>query len=285
MSESTLVDARTLHAHLAAPDWRVVDCRFDLANTAAGEAAYAAGHVPGAVYAHLDRDLSAPRTELSGRHPLPSPDAAAATFGRLGIDSHVQVVAYDDSAGMYAARLWWLLRWLGHARVAVLDGGLGAWRAAGFALTPDVPAIAPRTFLPEPRPRSLVNADELDGLLEGNACLLLDARAPERYEGRTEPLDPKAGHVPGARNHPYVRNLGADGRFLPAAELRERLLGRLRGRAPSEVVSMCGSGVTACHTLLALDVAGLPGGRLYPGSWSEWCRDPARPVATGPEPV
>jgi thiosulfate/3-mercaptopyruvate sulfurtransferase len=285
MSESTLVDARTLHAHLADPDWRVVDCRFDLANPAAGEAAFAAGHVAGAVYAHLDRDLSAPRTERSGRHPLPEPDAAAATFGRLGIDSRTQVVAYDDSAGMYAARLWWMLRWLGHERVAVLDGGLAAWRAAGFPLVVEATAVARREFVPRPRERALVNADELDGLLEGIACLLLDARAPERYEGRTEPLDPKAGHVPGARNHPYVRNLGPDGRFLPAAELRERLLARLHGRAPSEVVSMCGSGVTACHTLLALEVAGLPGGRLYPGSWSEWCRDPSRPVATGPEPA
>lgn len=285
MSESTLVDARTLHANLANPDWRVVDCRFDLTNPAAGEAAFATGHVAGAVYAHLDRDLSAPRTERSGRHPLPSPESAAATFGRLGIDSRVRVVAYDDSAGMYAARLWWMLRWLGHERVAVLDGGLAAWRAAGFPLVAESTPVAPRTFVPQPRARAVVNADELDGLLEGIACLLLDARAPERYEGRTEPLDPKAGHVPGARNHPYVRNLGPDGRFLPPDELRERLLARLRGRAPSEVVSMCGSGVTACHTLLALEIAGLPGGRLFPGSWSEWSRDPARPVATGPEPA
>lgn len=281
---STLVDARTLGAHLANPDWRIVDCRYDLANPAAGEAAYAAGHVPGAVYAHLDRDLSAPRTERSGRHPLPEPDAAAAAFGRLGIDSRVQVAAYDESGGMYAARLWWLLRWLGHERAAVLDGGWQAWRAAGLPVATEPGHPAARTFVAHPRQRAWVNADELDGLLEGNACLLLDARAPERYEGRAEPLDPKAGHVPGARSHPYVRNLGAEGRFLPPEELRERLLVRLRGRSSSEVVSMCGSGVTACHTLLALEVAGLPGGRLYPGSWSEWSRDPQRPVASGPEP-
>jgi thiosulfate/3-mercaptopyruvate sulfurtransferase len=280
-----LVDPRRLAAHLGDPDWRPVDCRFDLADPAAGGAAYAAAHVPGAAYAHLDRDLSAPRTERSGRHPLPDPAALAATFGRLGIDERVQVVAYDDAGGMFAARLWWLLRWLGHERVAVLDGGLAAWRAAGLPLSSEATAIAPRTFVPRPAPRAWVGADELDGLLEGNACLLLDARAPERYEGRAEPLDPKAGHVPGARNHPYVRNLGPDGRFLAPDELRARLLARLGGRAPSEVVSMCGSGVTACHTLLALEVAGLPGGRLYPGSWSEWSRDPARPVATGPEPA
>jgi thiosulfate/3-mercaptopyruvate sulfurtransferase len=264
---ATLVDARALAARLPDPDWRIVDCRFDLAAPAAGEAAYAASHVPGAVYAHLDRDLSAPRTERSGRHPLPAADAAAATFARLGIDARTQVVAYDASGGMYAARLWWMLRWLGHERAA------------------EPVRVEPRSFVAHPQARAFVNADELDGLLEGNACLLLDARAPERYEGRAEPLDPKAGHVPGARNHPYVRNLGADGRFLPEAELRERLLARLRGRAPSEVVSMCGSGVTACHTLLALEAAGLPGGRLYPGSWSEWSRDPQRPVATGPEPA
>jgi thiosulfate/3-mercaptopyruvate sulfurtransferase len=285
MPHTALIEPRTLADHLADPGWRVVDCRFDLANPAAGEAAYAAGHVPGAVYAHLDRDLSAPRTERSGRHPLPSVAEAAATFGRLGIDGRVQVVAYDDSAGMYAARLWWWLRALGHARVAVLDGGLTAWRAAGLPLSTAPAAVAPRTFVPRPEPRVAVDADELAGLLEGNACVLLDARAPERYEGRTEPLDPKAGHVPGARNHPYLRNLGPDGRFLPPDALRERLLARLGGRRPTEVVSMCGSGVTACHTLLALEVAGLPGARLYPGSWSEWCRDPARPVATGPEPA
>jgi thiosulfate/3-mercaptopyruvate sulfurtransferase len=282
---ATLVDARALAARLPDPDWRIVDCRFDLAAPAAGEAAYAASHVPGAVYAHLDRDLSAPRTERSGRHPLPAADAAAATFARLGIDARTQVVAYDASGGMYAARLWWMLRWLGHERAAVLDGGWQAWTTAGLPESAEPVRVEPRSFVAHPQARAFVNADELDGLLEGNACLLLDARAPERYEGRAEPLDPKAGHVPGARNHPYVRNLGADGRFLPEAELRERLLARLRGRAPSEVVSMCGSGVTACHTLLALEAAGLPGGRLYPGSWSEWSRDPQRPVATGPEPA
>ncbi|MCZ8133081.1 MAG: sulfurtransferase [Steroidobacteraceae bacterium] len=282
MTHRTLVDAATLAARLGDAGWRLVDCRFDLAKPDAGLAAYRESHLPGAVYAHLDHDLSAPRTERSGRHPLPLPAALAHTFGRWGIDADVQVVAYDDSAGMYAARLWWLLRWLGHERVAVLDGGLRAWREGGHPLTTAEPSVAPRVFVANPRPRATVGADELAGLLEGDACRLLDARAAERFEGRVEPLDPKAGHVPGARNHPYTRNLGDDGRFLPEAQLRERLLERLRGRGPSEVVSMCGSGVTACHTLLALEIAGLPGARLYPGSWSEWSRDPARPVATGP---
>lgn len=283
MPHRTLVDAATLAAHLSDPDWRVLDCRFDLARPEAGAEAYAASHVPGALYAHLDRDLSSPRTERSGRHPLPEPDALARTFAGFGIDARVQVVAYDDSAGMYAARAWWLLRWLGHANVAVLDGGLAAWRAAGLPLVTERPTIAPREFVAHPRARATVNADELAGLLEGNAALLLDARAAERFEGKVEPLDPRAGHVPGARNHPYTRNLAADGRFLAPEELSARLAARLGGRAPVDVVSMCGSGVTACHTLLALEIAGLGGARLYPGSWSEWSRDPERPVATGPE--
>lgn len=285
MTFRTVVDVGTLAAHRGDAAWRVVDCRFDLSNPDAGEAAYAAAHVPGAVYAHLDRDLSSARTPRSGRHPLPDPAVLAATFGRLGIDAGTQVVAYDESGGFYAARLWWLLRWLGHDAVAVLDGGLAAWRAAGQPLEADVPAIAPRRFEPRVAERATVDAEVLEGLLEGAAVVLLDARATERFEGRVEPLDPKAGHVPGARNHPYTRNLGPDGRFLPAGELRERLLERLAGRRAEEVVSMCGSGVTACHTLLAFAIAGLDGPRLYPGSWSEWSRDPSRPVATGPEPT
>jgi thiosulfate/3-mercaptopyruvate sulfurtransferase len=282
MIHHTLVDVHTLAAELAAPSLRIVDCRFDLGDPDAGAALYRRGHIPGAVYAHLDADLSGPRAPWTGRHPLPEPEALAATLGRLGIGAGVQVVAYDDSGGVYAARLWWLLRWLGHEAAAVLDGGLAAWRAAGRPLTADVVAPAPRRFAAAPRTAAHVSADEVAALLARGACLLLDARSAERYEGRVEPLDPKAGHVPGATNHHYARNLGSDGRFLPPAALRaafERLLGP---RPPAAIVSMCGSGVTACHTLLALEAAGLPGARLYPGSWSEWCRDPARPVATGP---
>ena len=282
MTHHTLIDVPTLVAELADPALRIVDCRFDLGDPDAGAAAYRRGHIPGAVYAHLDADLSGPRAPWTGRHPLPEPEALAATFGRLGIDAAVQVVAYDDSGGVYAARLWWLLRWLGHEAVAVLDGGLGAWRAAGRPLVTEVAAAAPRRFEPAPRDAAPVSADEVAALLARDGCLLLDARSAERYEGRVEPRDPKAGHVPGATHHHYARNLGSDGRFLPPAALRsafEQLLGR---RPPAALVSMCGSGVTACHTLLALEVAGLTGARLYPGSWSEWCRDPARPVATGP---
>jgi thiosulfate/3-mercaptopyruvate sulfurtransferase len=282
VSERTLVDVSTLAAHRADPNWRSVDCRFDLGDADAGAAAYAIAHLPGAVYAHLDHDLSGPRTPWSGRHPLPDADALAEAFGRLGIDDDVQVVAYDDSAGMYAARLWWLLRWLGHERVAVLDGGLGAWRAAKLPLTAGAVPAPARRFLPRPVPDAFVTADELAALLARDACLLLDARVPERFAGTIEPLDPRAGHVPGARNHPYLRNLGPDGRLLPVAALRALLTGVLAGREPAAVISMCGSGVSACHTLLALEIAGLGGARLYPGSWSEWCRDPGRAVATGP---
>ena len=282
MTYTTLVDAATLAAHLADPAWRVVDCRFELLSPAAGAAAYAAGHIAGAVYAHLDHDLAGPRSATSGRHPLPEPTALAATLGRLGIGAGTQVVAYDDAGGIYAARLWWLLRWLGHDAVAVLDGGLAAWRAAGGALTAQPATVAAARFTPRPRARSQVDADAVAALVAGGAGALLDARSAERFEGRVEPLDARAGHVPGARSHHYALNLGADGRFLPPQELRARLVAALAGSAPADSVSMCGSGVTACHTLLAMEIAGLTGARLYPGSWSEWSRDPTRPCATGP---
>lgn len=281
MSYETLVDTATLAAHLSDPDWRVVDCRFELGDPAAGALQFERGHIPGAVYAHLDHDLSAPRTPWSGRHPLPEPAVLESTFGRLGIGPGVQVVACDESGGAYAARLWWLLRWLGHREAAVLDGGLKAWRAERRALVATPSEVKPRQFSARPDHDAHVTADDVASLVAHDRSLLIDARAAERFEGRIEPLDPKAGHVPGARSYPYSQNLGADGRFLPAAELRARF-DALRGSRPaSAIVSMCGSGVTACHTLLALSVAGLEGARLYPGSWSEWCRDPGRPVATG----
>lgn len=282
MAYETLIDVDTLKSRLADPAFRVVDCRFELGNPDAGRALYTGGHLPGATYAHLDEDLSGPRTPWTGRHPLPDPEDLAATFGRLGIDADMQVVAYDDSNGAYAARLWWLLRWLGHRSVAVLDGGLAAWRAAGLPLSVPPVSVAQRTFVGRANTTMHVSGDEVALLLARGEATVLDARAPERYEGRLEPLDPRAGHVPGAFNHHFARNLGPDGRFL-APDALQALLGRqLRGRPPSAVVSMCGSGVTACHTLLALEIAGLPGARLYPGSWSEWSRDEGRPVAIGP---
>ena len=236
----------------------------------------------GAQHADLERDLSGPPTPLSGRHPLPDPVQLATRLGALGVGPDTQVVAYDDGPGAMAARLWWLCRWIGHEAVAVLDGGLRAWRAAGGSVTAATSAPQPRELHPR---RSLARTATADSLhaatLAAAGTCLVDARTPQRFRGQAEPIDPVAGHVPGARNHPFERNLDADGRFLPPAALRERWAQTLGGARPQQVVAMCGSGVTACHLLLALEHAGLPGARLYAGSWSEWIRDPRRPVATG----
>jgi thiosulfate/3-mercaptopyruvate sulfurtransferase len=286
---TTLIEPQELAAHLADPQWAVIDCRFDLARPEWGATAYAAGHIPHALYAHLDRDLSAAHTPASGRHPLPAVADLSATFGRFGIDAGVQVIAYDQGAGAFAARLWWLLRWLGHRAVAVLNGGFAAWERAALPLSSTVPQAAPGRFTPAPAARdapvttaALVRALG-SGELERGETLLVDARSAERFAGENETIDPVAGHIPGARNHPYAWNHDSDGRFLAAAELRRRWQQTLGARAPAALVAMCGSGVTACHNLLALEAAGLPGARLYAGSWSEWIRDPARPVARGPE--
>jgi thiosulfate/3-mercaptopyruvate sulfurtransferase len=282
MGISTLLQAAGLMNHLQDPDWLLVDCRFELTRPEAGERAWSQGHIPGAVYAHLDRDLSGPVTPESGRHPLPAPAHFARTLSRWGVTPGTQVVAYDASAGVFAARLWWMLRWLGHDAVAVLDGGLQAWLAAGGGLDASEPVRQCSEFVPRPRPEMVVSTAELARMLERDACLLVDARAAERFEGRSEPLDPVAGHVPGAVNHPTGLNLGEDGRLKPASELGEIWAATLAGSAAADTICMCGSGVTACHNLLALERAGLGGSRLYVGSWSEWIRDPGRPVAQGP---
>ncbi|GBG00980.1 sulfurtransferase [Azospira sp. I13] len=275
---TTLVEAATLASHLGDPAWVVVDCRHDLANPATGETAYAQGHIPGAVFLHLDRDLSGPKSGRNGRHPLPEVAALAATLGRVGLGPGIQVVAYDDCGGMMAGRLWWLLRWLGHEAVALLDGGLPAWTAAGGALTAELPAPAVRTFTPAPRGWVLSAVEVLDGLGQPGR-IIVDARAPDRFRGENETVDPVGGHIPGARNRFFRDNLGSDGRFKPAEQLRQEWAETLAGFAPEAVVHQCGSGVSACHNLLAMEIAGLPGSRLYAGSWSEWCADPARPVA------
>lgn len=272
----TLISAEDLRALQPTPV--LLDCGFDLAEPAAGERAFAAGHLPGALYAHLDRDLSGPKGPGRGRHPLPAFGDFAATAGRWGVRPGVQVVCYDAQGGMYAARAWWLLRWLGHAAVAVLDGGLGAWQAAGGTLqagSAEAPGAAPYPATTPAMPT--LDATALQAAL--GRVRLVDARAPERYRGDTEPLDPVAGHIPGATNRFFKLNLQADGRFRPAAELRAEF--DAWGTPPEQVVHSCGSGVTACHNLLAMAHAGLPATRLYPGSWSEWCSDPARPVARG----
>ena len=257
----------------------IVDCSFDLADTGAGERAFAQGHLPGAVYAHLDRELAGAKTGRNGRHPLPARADFAATLARLGVTPARAVVVYDAQGGMYAARAWWMLRWVGHRAVSVLDGGLGAWKAAGGALeTGDVAPVAATTAYPVAD--SLVATVDADALLKSlGRVTLLDARAGERYRGEVEPLDARAGHIPGARSRFFKDNLDAQGRFRPAAELRAAFTAF--GAVPARVVHQCGSGVTACHNLLAMEVAGLSGSALYPGSWSEWSSDPARPVAVG----
>jgi thiosulfate/3-mercaptopyruvate sulfurtransferase len=282
MDFTTLIDADTLRTVPASTDLLFVDCRFDLADPSAGERAHAQAHIPGAVYAHLDRDLSGPVTAATGRHPLPDPAVFAEILSRWGIAPSTQVVAYDASGGVIAARLWWMLGWLGHARVAVLDGGLAAWCAAGGSLDRSVAARQPTRFVAEPEKGAAVSTAELADLLEAGGCLLVDARSAERFEGRNEPIDPVAGHVPGAVNFACQANLSADGRFLGRDALRSAWARLLAGRPAEAIVGMCGSGVTACHNLLALEHAGLGRGRLYPGSWSEWIRDPTRPVARGP---
>ncbi len=283
----TLIEPEELLAELANPQWAVIDCRFDLARPGWGRAAWAQGHIPNAQYADLDQDLSGARGPGTGRHPLPAPQALAATFSRWGIDAQVQVIAYDQAGGMYAARLWWLLRWLGHDGVAVLNGGLAAWERRGLPLESRPAARAARAFVARLHPDMTVSTGEVAaalkaGALASGAMLLVDARGADRFAGENETLDPVAGHVPGARNHPFAGNQDSDGRFLDAAQLRTRWQATLAGASAADVVAMCGSGVTACHNLLALELAGLSGARLYGGSWSEWISDPARPVARGP---
>jgi thiosulfate/3-mercaptopyruvate sulfurtransferase len=278
---TTLIDAATLSRELDRSDLLVFDCRFDLGNTSWGEREYAAAHLPGAQYLHLDRDLSGPITGSSGRHPLPEPGEFAQRLAARGVGNDSQLVAYDQGNGAHAARLWWLARWIGLRHVAVLDGGIAAWRTAGLPLTQEAPARSPRDLAVRVDEQAWVTSDAVNELRQRPGTLLIDARGAERFAGRNETIDPIAGHVPGARSHPFLGNLGTDGRFLSAEHLRARW-GTVLGSLPAgAVLAMCGSGVTACHNLLALEHAGLTGARLYAGSWSEWIRDPRRPIATG----
>ena len=277
----TLLSVHELTTQLAGPPGPllIVDCRFDLADPAAGQRAYDAGHIPQAIYANLDLHLSSPITPDSGRHPLPSPERFAAILGAWGLTPQTQVIAYDADNGAFAARLWWLLRWAGHDAVAVLDGGFKAWTASGGAVSTEVPHPLRTTVEFVPRADLALTTAEVAERVQRPDWRLLDARAPERFAGKVEPIDPVAGHVPGARNHPFASSLGADAKFLSPDELRARFERSQDGVDDEQTIAMCGSGVTACHLLLALEHAGKHGARLYTGSWSEWIRDPQRPVA------
>ncbi len=278
MNWTTLVDVPTLKAHLDDPDWLVVDVRHQLSDTAYGERVYAEGHLPGAVFLHCDRDLSGPMTGRNGRHPLPDPAVLAERLGAVGIGPNTQVVVYDDAQGMIAGRVWWLLRWLGHTRVALLDGGLPAWLAAGEPLTQAVLTPQPCT-LPLCLQSAWVSVDWVQSHLNDPVMRLVDARGPDRFRGENETIDPVGGHIPGAVNRFFKDNVLPDGRFKPADVLRAEWQAILAGAPAETVVHQCGSGVSACLNVLAMEVAGMPGSRLYAGSWSEWCADPARPMA------
>ena len=282
MTYATLISAAQLDVRRRQPDCVIFDCRFNLMAPDQGREQYAEGHVPGAHYANLDNDLSSPPYPGSGRHPLPDPAALCAWLGARGVTPATQVVACDAQGGAIAARLWWLLRWLGHWQAAVLDGGLAAWRRAGLpedALLPEPPGTG--AYPGQPDDGLLVSAEALGESLAADTITLLDARSAERFRGEAEPIDPVAGHVPGAGNHPFTEDLDTDGLFKPAVTLRERFERDIAPRDVADTVCMCGSGVTACHTLLAMECAGLHGARLYAGSWSEWIANPSRPIARG----
>jgi thiosulfate/3-mercaptopyruvate sulfurtransferase len=279
MEFTSLVSVATLQANLNRHDWVVVDCRFLLTDPAAGRKMYNAGHIPNARYADLDCDLSSPITADSGRHPLPSPQDFMDRLGAWGIKTDTQIVAYDQIGGAFAARLWWLARWVGHRRVAVLNGGFPAWKAAGLPVDTQSPYIEPKNYVGSVNDSLWVTSEAILANITSSTYRLIDAREAPRFHGMQEPIDAVAGHIPGALNLPFKENLAADGTFLPAGELRSRFLAALGTQSSAEVVHMCGSGVTACHNLLAMEAAGLSCSKLYAGSWSEWIRNPARPVA------
>lgn len=272
----TLINSETVAQNLENPDWVIVDCRFSLADTAVGYQNYQTAHIPGAVYAHLDDDLSGPPVTDHGRHPLPTPQRLAQLFSRLGIDEMSQVVAYDSAGGMVAARLWWMLRYMRHEAVAVLDGGWQAWQVANLPTKSGIESNKAAQFTGRPQPKWIVTLAEVE-----SQPLLLDSRAPARYRGEVEPIDPQPGHIPGAVNLPFQNQLDENGRFRTAEEMKAELKPVLGNIAASSATFYCGSGVSACVNLLAMAHVGLGNGRLYVGSWSEWSSDPARPIAIG----
>jgi thiosulfate/3-mercaptopyruvate sulfurtransferase len=281
MTYTTLISAESLQQQLTNPGWIIIDCRFSLADTNLGGQAYRFGHIPNARYAHLDKDLSSRITDFTGRHPLPDFGLLAKKLGTWGIANNTQVVAYDDAGGAFAGRLWWLLRCLGHDKVAVLDGGIKHWQKQGLPITTTLPAVKAITFRPYINDAAWLNATQIQNSLAKKAIRLIDARTPERYRGEQEPIDPVAGHIPYAVNRAFQLNLAGNGLFLSPAQLREQFNRLIGAVAPEQVVHYCGSGVTACHNLLAMEYAGLTGSKLYAGSWSEWIRNKNRAVARG----
>ena len=276
---TTLISTDELAERLSDPSLALFDVRHDLMQPERwGADEFQKAHIPGAAFLHIDKDLSGPKNGTNGRHPLPSPEAAAQLFSRVGIDGTKQVVVYDQNTGVFASRLWWMLRWLGHEAVAVLDGGFAKWMREGRAVTGEAPEPTPATFVVK-NVAPTVNSVGVEASLSRHTLLLVDGRAPERFRGEVEPMDPVAGHIPGAVNRPGSLNVTANGVFKPAGSLRAEYQALLGGRPHSDVVHYCGSGVTSCHNILAMQIAGLPGTRLYPGSWSEWISNPARPIA------
>jgi len=281
MAFTTLVSTDVLAKHLKDPAFAIIDCRFKLDDPSWGEKQYAQGHIPGAVYAHLDRDLSGMKTGSNGRHPLPDPIELGLKCGTWGLRAGLQVVLYDQDSGMYASRLWWLLRWIGHNAVAVLDGGFAKWTSERRATRSGIEKRLRTEFTITRVPQMITDASAMTELTRRSDWRMLDARAPERYRGEVEPFDKKAGHIPTARNHPFMSNLDDRGTFRTPEELRERFTTSMGHVPPDQIVCYCGSGVSACHNLLAMEHAGLHGAKLYPGSWSEWSSDDSRPIETG----
>jgi thiosulfate/3-mercaptopyruvate sulfurtransferase len=281
MTYTTLISTEELARHLDG-SWTIVDCRYDLQKDAWGREEYLRSHIPGAAYASLSHDMAAHAAGEGGRHPLPDPAALQKTFSRLGITNGRQVVVYDQETGMFASRLWWMLRYMGHDAVAVLDGGFTRWTREGRPTRPGEEPVAPGVFVGRPREDMRVTVDEVMSKAGDPSVLLVDARSPDRYEGKSEPIDRVPGHIPGAVNHYYKQNMAGDGAMLPKDALREQFSATLGHHRPEQTVMYCGSGVSACQNLLALEHAGISGVKLFVGSWSEWSSDPGRPVQTGP---
>jgi thiosulfate/3-mercaptopyruvate sulfurtransferase len=274
---TTIISTDELSAHLNDPEWVIVDCRFDLAKPDWGLSSYREAHIPGAGYAHLDRDLAGPITPRTGRHPLPDITEMANRLGSWGIGQHIQVVVYDTAGGAFAGRLWWLLRFLGHPQVAVLDGGFQKWQRESRPVVSGSESRSPASFMPRPDWSMIVSVEEVERFRQDPDFCLVDARSAERYRGEKEPIDPVAGHIPGAVNRFHGQNLSPEGVFLPPEVLRSEFEALVGSTPPENVIVYCGSGVTSIHHILAMELAGLPGARLYLGSWSEWIRDPERP--------